>query len=136
MHSPPSGEESALSRVVMSTLDEWGLSSDEILHLLCLPDSVRSRHLDRFRQGNAFPQDAGVMQRVEQVVGIAEALRTTYPRNAHMAAVWLNRPHRRFDQRTPLRAMVDDGLPGLIAIRSELDCGYAWDLSQAQPPGG
>ena len=127
-------ESSALSRAVMRALDEWGLSSEDILRLLCLPESVRSRHLDRFRQGGAFPEDIGVFQRVEQVVGIAEALRTTYPRNAHMAAIWLNRPHRRFNRRTPVQAMVEDGLEGLIAIRSELDCGYAWDLSQVKAP--
>ena len=123
-------EEQRLARAVMHVLDDWGLQAADILRILELPDSFRTRHLDRCRNGGVFPGDENVRIRIELVLGIAEALRTSYPRNSHTGVLWLNRPHRRFDNRTPLHTMVEDGKSGLMAIRAELDCGYAWDLSQ------
>ena len=125
----PSPDRAELASAVMCALDEWGLSAEQIMQILALPSSVRSRHLERFRQGSAFPETAIVAERAELVLGIAEALRTTYPRNSRMASVWLRRNHRRFDGRSPLQVMAEDGTSGLIAIRTEVDCGYAWDLS-------
>ncbi|HLO27512.1 MAG TPA: antitoxin Xre/MbcA/ParS toxin-binding domain-containing protein, partial [Anaerolineales bacterium] len=64
------------------------------------------------------------MERIEHLVGIADALRTSYPRNAYMASIWMNRINHRFDNRTPLAAMLEDGLNGIIAVRTHLDCAY------------
>jgi hypothetical protein len=66
------------------------------------------------------------MDRLAHLVGIAEALRTTFPFNPSMAALWMRQPLRRFDDRTPARVMVDDGLNGLVTVRSHLDCGFDW----------
>ena len=125
-------EEQHLARTVMCILDEWGIQAADILRILDLPDSFRARHLDRCRNGGVLPDDENVRVRIDLILGIAEALRTSYPRNSHTGVLWLNRPHRRFDNRTPLHTMVEDGKSGLMAIRAELDCGYAWDLSQTQ----
>jgi len=37
------------------------------------------------------------MERIEHLVGIADALRTSYPRNAYMSSIWMNRINHRFD---------------------------------------
>lgn len=118
-----------LSKAVMLLLDGWGVEPTDIITLLGLPDKTRTRHLERFRHDQALPTDEKVMARVEHLVGIADALRTTYPRNANMGIMWLHKPHRRFTRRAPLRLMVEEGLDGLIAVRAELDCAYAWARS-------
>ena len=109
-------------------MDDWGLESKQIIKLLDLPRNIRTRHLDKFRNGDAFPESVETQQRIEHIAGIADALRTSYPRNMHMASRWLNTPHRRFKNRTPLATMVDSE-SGLLEVRSELDCAYAWDKS-------
>lgn len=117
-----------IARNIMRLLDEWGLDGKQIVILLALPSNIRTRHLDKFRQGTAFPANQNTDVRVEHIAGIADALRTTFPRNAHMAARWLKTPHRRFNNRPPLETMINSDT-GLFRVRSELDCAYAWDQS-------
>lgn len=120
----------ALTKLIMSLLDQWGVPAADQIAVLALPSETRTRHLKRYCEDTPLPDDPRVMERVEHLVGIAEALRTTYPRNVHMATRWLNRPHRRFQQRTPLAVMVEGGLDGLRAVRADLDCTYAWSRSE------
>lgn len=46
-----------------------------------------------------------------------------------MGAIWMNRRNNRFDNRTPLAVLIEDGLPGFFAIRTHLDCAYDRDIS-------
>ena len=117
-----------ITQITMRLMDDWGLESKQIIKLLDLPRNIRTRHLDKFRNGDAFPESVETQQRIEHIAGIADALRTSYPRNMHMASRWLNTPHRRFKNRTPLATMVDSE-SGLLEVSSELDCAYAWDKS-------
>ena len=120
--------EQKIARNTMRILDEWGLDGKEIISILDLPKNTRTRHLDKFRKGDAFPVNDSVSARVEHIAGIADALRTTFPRNAHMGLRWLKTPHRRFNKKTPLETMLLNE-NGLFRVRSELDCVYAWDQS-------
>jgi hypothetical protein len=110
-------------------LDDWGLAPADQVALLALPDGTRPGSIRQHRQGAAFPADPAVTERIEHLVGIADALRTSYPRNARMGAIWMNTVNHRFDNRTPLAAMLEDGLNGVIAVRVQLDCAYDWNLS-------
>ena len=118
----------ALTQAVMAILDDWGLSAEAQMLLLGLPKGTPSRILRKFREHTAFPDDQAVMQRLEQIVGIADALRTSYPHNPAMGKVWLQQRNHRFQDRAPLSVMVNDGLEGLLAIRMHLDCSYDWHL--------
>lgn len=118
-----------LTRLVIALLDDWGVAAADQLRLLALPEGTRAGMVRQYRNGAPFPESAGVMERIEHLVGIADALRTSFPRNAGMGALWMNRPHRWFDGRTPLTAMLEDGLDGVIAVRTHLDCAYDWNLS-------
>ena len=91
--------ESAIATNVMRLLDEWGLDGNQILHVLDLPSKVRLRHLDKFRKGEAFPHGQHTAVRIEHIAGIAEALRTTFPRNAYMGSRWLHTPNGIFTKR-------------------------------------
>lgn len=119
-----------LTRAIMRMLDDWGVVAADIIPLLGLPATTRSRHLQRYRQDTPFPENQDTVTRVEHLIGIADALRTTFPRNARMGPVWVRTPHRRLGGRTPLETMVQDSLHGLISVRAELDCAYAWQLAK------
>ena len=114
---------------VMEALDGWGLSGEQILAVLDFPKTERSRHLAKYRKDTPFADDENVTCRVTFLLGIIDALRTTYPRNLQMGARWMAAPHVRLKNRCPLQAMLEDGENGVVAVLSELDCAYAWELS-------
>lgn len=126
----PSPEQLLLrTQKVMEALDDWGLTGEQILAVLNLPTTERSRHLAKYRKDTAFPDDENVACRVKYLLGIIDALRTTFPRNLQMGARWMAEPHIRLKNRCPLQAMLEDGELGVVAVLSELDCAYAWELS-------
>ena len=127
-------EEQKLSRTlkIMAAVDEWGLSGEQILAVLDFPSSERSRHLQKYRKDTAFPDNEQIENRVLRLLGIIDALRTSFPRNLQMGAQWMRKSHRRFKNRAPLTIMLEDGESGVIAVLSELDCAYAWELSGSQ----
>jgi uncharacterized protein (DUF2384 family) len=126
MQDLSSEERVAVTRIVMHLLDEWGVAPGDQVSVLGLPADTRPRALRRYHEDTPLPDESGVNERVEHILGIADALRTTFPRNGHMAPRWMNKPHRRFAQRSPVTIIVQDGIEGLIAVRCDLDCSYAW----------
>lgn len=128
-------DRSQLARFIVALLDEWGVSAGDQVALLALPEGTRSGAIRQHRQGAPFPEDVAVAERIDHLIGIADALRTTYPRNNRMGAIWMNTVNHRFDDRTPLAAMLTDGLNGLLAVRVHLDCAYDWNLSGSSRPG-
>jgi len=126
-------ERALLARTTINLLDQWGIGSEDQIKILALPSETRTRTLRRYRDNTPFPDDTAVMERVEFLLAIAEALRTAFPTNQHMGAQWMNRPHRRFRKRTPVATIIEDGMLGLISVRAELDCTYSWDLTGSRP---
>ena len=121
-----------LTRAVMRYLDSWKLTSEQIIRLLDLSDSVRSRHLAHFRSGlKAFPDIQETWNCVDHIVGISDALRTTYPFSDEMRLAWIRKPHRRFKQQTPLAVMLNEGASGLLKVRIDIDCAFGWKISES-----
>ena len=122
-----------LTRGVIGYLDGWKLSPEQILAILGLTDTVKKRHIQGFRMGDkAFTQSSDLMIRIDHIVGITEALRTTFPFSDKMRLMWLRKPHRRFRKNTPLAViMADDGTNGLMRVRTEVDCTYGHTISEA-----
>ncbi len=119
-----------ITQSVMSLLDAWQLTTHEMQTLLMLPSNVRARAFQKFRDGkDVLPDTPDTLRRAGYLLRIADALRTTYPRNPRMGARWIKQPHRRFGRRTPLAIIMNDGEGGLIAVLSELDCTFSWDLT-------
>lgn len=118
-----------ITRSLMNTLEDWGLDAESKVALLGLPDSVRTRMLRRYQDDTPFPVDDQVCKHLEQLAGIADALRTTYPRSPQMGTRWLKRPCRQFRGQQPLTLMIDGGINGMMQVRRHLDCTYAWDQS-------
>ncbi|MEA2093744.1 MAG: DUF2384 domain-containing protein [Pseudomonadota bacterium] len=119
-----------LARMVVNMLDEWGIKASDQINLLALPDGTPTRMLRRYRDETPLPDDPAVMKRVEHLLGIADALRTTFPRNENISVIWLKQPCKRLRRRRPVDIMVEDGLSGLISVRTHLDCSFAWRESE------
>ena len=126
MNEMTADDYSALTKLIMVVLDEWGLTAAEQLKVLNLPEKTPSRNLRKYRNGQAFPKTADVFERLEHIVGIFEALRTSYPHNKQMAMIWMKKCNRHFVTRPPVVIIAEDGLPGLIQVRAHLDCTFDW----------
>jgi len=124
-------EMTEISKAVMLYLDSWKLSNAEVISILGLDPKIRTRHLQFFRSGDKpLPQEGETMQRIDHIVGIADALRTTFPFSDKMRLLWLRKPHRRFRKNTPLAVIMEKGLNGLMKVRIEVDCAYGWKISE------
>lgn len=117
-----------LTRGILNMLDDWEIDAKDQLALLGLTD-VPAREVKRLRESRPLPDEPEVMQRVEHLICIADALRTTYPLSRRMGKLWMHKPNRKFRQRSPVTTMVQDGMVGIISVRSYLDCSFSWDMS-------
>ena len=122
-----------LTQGVMQVVDSWELTPTEIITLLGLSALSNKRQLESFRKGDkVFPETTEILIRVDHIIGIADGLRTTYPLNEQMGQIWLRKSHRRFNRSSPLSVMLNDISPnGLLKIRMEVDCNYAYAISEA-----
>ena len=119
-----------LGRLVIHTLDDWGLKASDQASILALPKGTPTRMLRRYVDDTPLPDDPDVLKHVEHLLGIADALRTTFPRNASIGLHWMKQPCKRLRRRRPLEIILEDGLSGLITVRTHLDCAFAWRESE------
>jgi len=117
----------AITRGVMNLFDSWGLRAEESMALLNLDG--KPRQLVQYRHDKPFPEDPQLMKRVEYLIKIDAALRTTYPTNPNMGKRWLRQSSSKFQKRTPLATMIGEGEKGLVNVLCHLDCTFAWDMS-------
>ena len=121
-----------ISVMIVSYLDSWNVKDEYILSILGLPKETKVRLLQQVRKGSKMlPQTDELLRRIEHVVGITEALRTTFPFSESMRIKWLHRPHRRFQKQAPLMVILKEGLKGLQRIRVEVDCSYSWTINES-----
>jgi hypothetical protein len=127
MASPtPDAQRVSLTEAVMEVLDDWHISTEDRLSLLGLAGRVKPRTIMRYRNGTPLPEGADIDQRCKHLLGIASALRTSFPHMASTGNLWITTPCRGFDQRTPLQIMLDQGLAGMERVRDYLDGRGAW----------
>lgn len=119
-----------LAGMIIQLLDNWNIDSANQIAFLSLPEKTPLRAIRKYRQNTPFPESEELNEKIEHIIGIADALRTTFPRNAQMGAQWMNKPHRRFDGRTPIALMLEEGVKGFVTVRSQLDCSFAWEDSE------
>lgn len=113
------------SQQVLDLIEDWKVPHAAQPTLLGLPADVRYRHLARYRD-TPLPDNADTKARIDHLLGIAEALFTTFPRNPNMGPLWMRSKCRQFGGRRPVELLIEDGIDGLEAVRSHLDCAYAW----------
>lgn len=128
------GSESTDKRVlqtvkVMEIILSWGLSASEQADLLAIPGGARARQMRKYTDGiTAFPEHPDVDERMDHILGISDALRTSFPLNQAMGSFWMKHTSKKFPKKAPLDHILDDGLAGLLAVRIHLDCAYDWHL--------
>lgn len=116
----------------LSQLADWQLSAEDVMNLLGLPEEIKARHLPSYLKcERKLTVSAELQARLEHIDGISEALTTTFPFSAQMRLMWLRRPHRRFQQRTPLAVMLEEGIDGLQKVRMDVDCAYSYAIADA-----
>ncbi len=122
-----------LTQGIMTYLDAWEMTNEQILIVLGLNNEVKTRKLQAYRNGSeVFPDFSDLMARVDHIIGIADALRTQFPFSEQMRLMWLRKPHRRFQRNQPLKVMLDnESANGLLKVRMEVDCNYAYAISEA-----
>jgi len=120
-------ERLAITRGTMNLFESWGLRTEEMMALLNLEG--KARHFAQYRYSTPFPDEPGLMKRIEYLIRIDDALRTTYPTNPSMGKRWLRQRNHKFNSHSPLSMMMGDGERGLIYVLSRLDCTFAWDQS-------
>ena len=116
-----------LAKLIMVMLDDWGVSHSDKLNLLAMPPEVKVRSLRRYYIDAPLPDTNEVFERIDHLMGIADALRTSFPLNHHMASFWLNKKNQRFNDQTPLEFMLEGGINNVVAVRTHLDCGWDWN---------
>ena len=126
MKSMTREEQIFLTVRIMEILDSWGMSASEIIALLDLPEKTPTRALRRYRENTPFPVTSGLEERLEHIIGITDALRTSYPHNPHMGKIWIRQRSKKMNNQIPLQIIVENGLQGIIEIRKHLDCSYDW----------
>jgi hypothetical protein len=126
----------ALTRRIMSLLEDWGLGAKDIMTVMQLPASVKARNISRFRDEEPFPDDVVVNRRMGYLLRIEEALGTYFPRNPEMRNLWVKRGNKQFGRKAPVAVMVEDGESGMISVLSHLDCTFAWDLTGSKAEYG
>lgn len=122
-----------LTQGIMSIIDDWNISVEQSLAVLGLTDAGKKRHFQGYRMGDrAFPETDELLIRIDHIIGISDALRTTFPFSDKMRLLWLRKPHRRFKKNTPLNVILTDDTPnGLLKVRMEVDCAYGYAISEA-----
>ena len=118
-----------LSRQIVQLLSRWRVEGVDQVSMLGLPPDTAPRTLRRYYENTPLPNSADINERIDHLLGIADALRTSNPCSATADVIWLHSTNHRFENRTPLDAMIQDGLAGLMAVRTHLDCAYDWHLS-------
>jgi hypothetical protein len=118
-----------VSKHVVQMLDRWRVDGHDQVALLGLPADTAPRVLRRYHENTPLPNSPEINERIDHLLGIADALRTSNPCSATADMIWLHSINHRFDNRTPLDAMIHDGLGGLLAVRTHLDCAFDWHLS-------
>lgn len=127
MNNMTPDEQVTLTVRIMEILDGWGMSAAEIISLLALPEKTPTRALRRYRENTAFPISAELVERIEHVLGITDALRTSYPHNPQMGKMWIRQRSKKLNNQIPLQIIVEKGLDGIIEIRKHVDCSYDWN---------
>ena len=122
-------ERVALSRTIVELLNQWGVDGADQVTLLGLPSDTKPRVLRRYYENTALPNSPDINERIDHLLGIADALRTSNPCSASAGSIWLHSVNYRFANPTPLDALIHAALGGLLAVRPHLDCAYDWNLS-------
>ena len=113
-------ERSRLARMITRLFENWQVDTSAQAELLGLSGGSRTA-VSRYRRGTPLPENRDLIDRVGNLFGIHKSLRLLYPANPELVYHWPTLRNATLDNHTPLEIMVEQGLPGIVAIRGYLD---------------
>lgn len=113
-------ERSRLAGMIMRLFERWGVDTTAQAELLGLSGGSRTA-VSRYRRGAPLPESRDLIDRVGNLFGIHKSLRLLYPHNPELVYRWPTLRNATLDQYTPVEIMIEQGLPGIVAIRGYLD---------------
>ncbi|MDM8547629.1 MbcA/ParS/Xre antitoxin family protein [Candidatus Venteria ishoeyi] len=125
-HDLTEQERTELALSIINLLNYWKIEPVSQINLLGLPEKTKPRALKRYQGGTPLPEDHDTLHRAVSFLRIHESLLITYPHNKAMGKIWLTTPNRRFQDKTPLSVMLEQGMDGIQQVRSHLDCTENW----------
>ena len=112
---------------IMRILGEWGINSDAQITVLGCQGLIKSRDMRKYQKGmKVLPESEDINARVEHILGIAQALHTSYPSRPEAGAGWMAQRNGKLRGRTPIQCILQDGRRGMVKIRTTVDCAWAW----------
>ncbi|MGQ0620591.1 MAG: antitoxin Xre/MbcA/ParS toxin-binding domain-containing protein [Panacagrimonas sp.] len=109
-----------MAKMLMSLFEQWGIDVSTQAELLGLSKTSRTA-IAKYKKGAPLPDSRDLIDRVGNLFGIHKSLRLLYPHNRELVYSWLSLRNRSLDNRTPLEIMLEQGLPGIAAMRGYLD---------------
>lgn len=111
-------------RTFIAIADRWGLTEDEQLKVLGLPErAIFDDWVARARERRELTLSADVLLRLSGVLGIYKALTILYGHDDDEAVDWLRGPHDApaFGGQPPIAFLTDGTLDGVLLVRRYLD---------------
>lgn len=110
----------ALAAIVMQLFERWQLDLNDKAVFLGL-NAADEDAWHRFRSGEMVGADTEMRERVGLLLSIHTRLRSLFPENRTLAYRWMKSPNMAFGNKTPVAAVREQGLSGLLLIRSYLN---------------
>lgn len=104
----------------MALFEHWKLTTAEQSTLLGLSPDSRSA-VSRYKKGEPLPDQTDLLGRVGHLLAIHRSLHVLFPYNRNLVYQWVRLPNARFDGRSALDVMCNDGFLGIVAVRRYLD---------------
>ncbi len=120
---------------VMRILDAWGVNVEAQIAMLGCQAQIKRRDIRKYQKGlKALPESDDIKIRVEHIIGIANALHTSYPARPEAGLAWMGQRNGKLRGRTPIQCILQDGVRGMVKIRTTVDCAWAWQQDDAYNP--
>ncbi|WP_455208908.1 MbcA/ParS/Xre antitoxin family protein [Kaarinaea lacus] len=115
-----------LARTLMAVLRNWGLTEQQKVSLLGLPEDTKARTINKFASGTPFPDDYESLMRANYLLSIQNAVDSLFPHNATAANYWMTTSSHYFAEHTPLEIMLNEGLEGMKRVLNYLNGVEDW----------
>lgn len=108
----------AASKALVRLAEFWKLSAADMCGLL---GGLSERSWYRIKSGSFGRMDQDTLTRASALIGIYKGLHLLF--SQPLADEWVRRPNRHplFRGRTPVQAMIEDGIPRMVDVRSYVD---------------
>lgn len=101
----------ALAEALLALFDEWQLHEVNQAALIGLLD------IAELRSGEPLPADREVLECVGHILAIGRALLKAFPYKTQQRHEWINNPHPKLDNATPLQYMLGGGIDTIREMR-------------------